>query len=488
MGALVGAGGSEGKLAVVGGRAPKGLGPGGQVALGHAALGHAADALLEFESPSAAVIATPAAFIARAVTWVISALVISAIATAALIPVDKVVTAQGKVVAATPSIVVQPLETAIVRAINVREGELVHAGDLLAQLDPTFAAADMGSLETQVDSLQAEVDRLRAEANGTVYTGAGGGSEARLQAAAFAQRQAERVAKLENYQRKIDSLQTQIARDVEQAAILRQRLSVASSVETMRQTLEHDKVGSRLNSLAATDTRLGMQRDLSSDERSAESNARERQALIAERDAFVQAWNAEISKDLVEQGRKLADAAEQLKKAKLRRQLVELRAPQDAVVMTVAKVSVGSVLQSGSQFLTLVPANAPLELETNVLGRDAGFVHVGDPVAVKFDTFPFTQYGFAEGRVRVVSPDSFSHSASSTTQEEQALADPAIGAQTFYRVRISLDRVKLHDTPVGFHLVPGMPVTADIKVGKRTVLDYMLGRVLPVAMDGMREP
>ncbi len=467
MGALVGTGGSEGKLAVIGGRAPA-----GSAALGPAALGHAADALLEFESPSAAVIATPASFIARAVTWVISALVISAIATAALIPVDKVVTAQGKVVAETPSIVVQPLETAIVRAINVREGELVHGGDLLAQLDPTFAAADMGSLETQGDSLQAEVDRLRAEASGGVYTGEGGGSEARLQAAAFAQRQAERVAKLENYQRKIDSLQTQIARDVEQATILRQRLSVASSVEAMRQTLERDKVGSRLNSLAATDTRLGMQRDLSSDER----------------DAFIQAWNAEISKDLVEQGRKLADAAEQLKKAKLRRQLVELRAPQDAVVMTVAKVSVGSVLQSGSQFLTLVPANAPLELETNVLGRDAGFVHVGDPVAVKFDTFPFTQYGFAEGRVRVVRPDSFSHSASSSTQEEQALADPALGAQTFYRVRISLDRIKLHDTPVGFHLVPGMPVTADIKVGKRTVLDYMLGRVLPVAMDGMREP
>ena len=51
-----------------------------------------------------------------------------------------------------------------------------------------------------------------------------------------------------------------------------------------------------------------------------------------------------------------------------------------------------------------------------------------------------------------------------------------------------MDAVKLHDTPAGFHVVPGMPVTADIKVGQRTVMTYLLGRVLPVAYDGMREP
>ena len=46
----------------------------------------------------------------------------------------------------------------------------------------------------------------------------------------------------------------------------------------------------------------------------------------------------------------------------------------------------------------------------------------------------------------------------------------------------------LHDVPAGFHIVPGMPVTADIKVGKRTVLAYLLGRILPVMSEGMREP
>ena len=60
--------------------------------------------------------------------------------------------------------------------------------------------------------------------------------------------------------------------------------------------------------------------------------------------------------------------------------------------------------------------------------------------------------------------------------------------QAFYRFRGTIDDVNFHDTPPGFRLVPGMPIVADVKVGKRTVLSYLLSRVLPVALDGMREP
>jgi HlyD family secretion protein len=143
-------------------------------------------------------------------------------------------------------------------------------------------------------------------------------------------------------------------------------------------------------------------------------------------------------------------------------------------------------MQSGQQFITLVPTNAPLEVEANISGHDNGFVHVHDPVAIKFDTFPYSQYGMAEGIVRIVSPDSF------TTQSEERNPTSRVPVPTttevFYRSRITLDRVALHDVPTGFHVIPGMPVTADIKVGKRTVLQYLLGLMMPVAREGMREP
>jgi len=201
----------------------------------------------------------------------------------------------------------------------------------------------------------------------------------------------------------------------------------------------------------------------------------------------VQSWHADVSEKLAEATGKLSDARESLNKAQLRRQLVELRAERDATVLTVAKVSVGSVLQSGQQFITLVPADAPLEIEANISGREDGFVHVGDPVAIKFDTFPFIQYGLAYGTVRTMSADSF------TAQDEQRnptgfVPVPGNSGDTYYRARIGIDRVDLHDTPPNFRLMPGMPVTADVKVGKRTVMSYLLGRVLPVVSEGMREP
>ena len=443
--------------------------------------------LLEFHSPTAALAVAPVLHGARGTVWVVCSLTAACISAAALIPIDKVVTAQGKVVAQSATSVVQPLETAIVRSIDVREGQAVRKGDLLARLDPTFATADASALESQVASLAAEVERLQAEAAGTTYKPQDGSPVSVLQGAIFLQHQAERSFKNENYTQKINSLQSQIQRAVADREAYSERLKVAEELERKRVELERLQVGSQINRLAATDSRLEVKRGLGNATNQVEQATRDLQAMQAERDAYNQQWRGQVSQDLTEQGRKLSDARENLNKADLRRQLVEVRAEQDSIVNSIAKVSPGSVLQSGEQFLTLVPSDTPYEVEASVVGMDAGFVHPGDTVTIKFDTFPFTQYGAAEGKVRVVSADSFT---SNPDEKQRGVQQASAGnnAATFYRARISLDEIKLHGTPPGFHVGPGMTVMADIKVGERTVVSYLLSRVLPVAMDGMREP
>jgi HlyD family secretion protein len=210
--------------------------------------------------------------------------------------------------------------------------------------------------------------------------------------------------------------------------------------------------------------------------------------MVAERNEYIDNWHNEGSEKLTEALGKLSDAREQLNKNQLRQQLVELRADTDATVLTISKVSVGSVLTAGQQFITLVPTNAPLEVEANIPGNEDGHVNVGDPVDIKFETFTYSRYGMAHGVVRVVSPDSF------TAQDEQRnptgsvpLPQSQSGAW-FYRSRITLDQINLHGTPVNFHLIPGMPIQADIRVGKQTVLAYMMGKFVPLATEGMREP
>ena len=447
-------------------------------------------ALLEFYSPSAALLEIRPQGAARGVVWSLASMFALATLAAAIIPIDKVVTAPGKLVATRDTIVVQPLEVSIVREINVQEGQIVHAGDVLARLDSTFTTSDKTATGLQVASLRAEVERLRAEAAGKSYQPSSSDSAALVQETIFAQRRSERSFKVENYRQKIDSLQGALNKAMGDVRSFGERMQVAGTVEGKRLELERLGWGSQLNRLQATDQRMSMQAGLQEAQQSAKSAASDLQAMRAEAAAYDQNWRAQVSQDLTDATRKLDDAQGTYTKNDLRSRLVELRADQDATVLARAPVSVGSVLQPADQFLKLVPLNAPLEVDATVAGSEAGYVHVGDTVTVKFDTFPFTHYGTATGTVRIVSPDSFEtpQNQQNVNHGNQPAGQDGPTGMSYYRVKVSIDSVGLHDTPRGFVIAPGMPITADIMVGKRTVLTYIFSRALPVAMDGMREP
>ena len=442
-----------------------------------------ASPLLEFELPTAALMATPVKPAARSMLWTVVSLVVACATAAAIVPIDMVVTTGGgRVVAMQPTIVVQPLETAIVRAINVREGQVVRAGQVLAQLDPTFSAADVGALEVQVRSFQAEVDRLSAEGSNQPYHPSTSDSAVAVQAAIYGERQAQHRSQIESYTQRINSLEEQVARAQHDIRAYSERRDIAADIESRRRELERLQVGSLMNRLSAQDQRVEMERNLSDATGTAERASRELRQMMAERDSFEQQWKAQVNQDLHDRSRSLSDAAESLRKASLRHELVELRAEQDAIVLTVAKVSVGSVLQSGNQFVTLVPLASPLEVEARIAGVDAGYVHEGQKVTVKFDTFPYVRYGTAEGRVRTLSADSF------VGPEDVPRTAAGDRVPPYYMTRIAIDEIKMHGVPGGFQLKPGMPVTADIKAGKRNILAYLFARILPVGLEGMREP
>ncbi len=445
--------------------------------------------ILEFQSPSSAVLAAPVPRGARGIAWFITSMVAACVMAAGFIPVDRVVTMQGKVVSEVPTQVVQPLDTAIVLSIDVHEGEKVHAGQLLARLDPTLAAADVSALQAQVSTYSAQVARMRAEVNNQPFSYTGTDRDMALQAAIFAQRKAQYDYTLENYKQQIDGLVSLIARSEADAAGYRDRLDVAQNLEKMRKELQRLQVGSRLNTLAAEDNRAEMARNLANAEQTASNAKANVAAMVATRDAFMQQWKADIGQQLSDAASKLSDSSEALRKAELHRKLVELRADRDATVLTVAKVSVGSVLQAGQQFFTLMPSDTPLAVEGILSGSEGGFVHLGDPVSIKFDTFDYMHYGMAYGTVRNISADTF---YGGDPQAAQASVVPLPGGPgstlAFYRGQIGIDRVALRDVPANFQVTPGMTVTADIKVGKRTVLEYFMSRIVPIATESMREP
>ena len=116
-----------------------------------------------FQSDSAEILDAPTPLAARLTLHVLAAIIVAGIGLSAIVPLEQVVTARGRVTSVSPKIVVQPLETSIIRQINVREGQVVKAGDVLATLDPTFSTADVTTLTQKIASLEAETARLAAE-------------------------------------------------------------------------------------------------------------------------------------------------------------------------------------------------------------------------------------------------------------------------------------------------------------------------------------
>lgn len=443
---------------------------------------------LEFQSPTAAVIATPLPPIARSTSYILTALVVSALTVAALVKVDKLVTATGVLNSQTPDVSVQAFNAvSVVRDIKVRPGEFVTKGQILATLDPTYTTADVKALTQQEQNYAAQVAQLEAQENDTPYKPDPANPASPLMLQTYNQQMGQYHYTLENYDQQINQLKTQIQGYNQQADYYRQRLGIATKVENMRKKLQELQVGSQLDSEAATDDRVNIQAQLSSAISQAAAAEKQLASVQAQRDSFAQQFKAQTSTDLATALNNLSQARQELTKAQFNNDLVQLQAPQDAVVQSVAPVSIGSVLQAGQQLMELAPVNAPFIVEADVSASESGYVHVGDQVIVKFSTLDPLQYGTAKGTVVSVSPESIN------PQDQQNTATmgpplPTAPQTLYYKAQISLDVMNLHNVPQGFRLVPGMPIEADIKVGKHSVLSYFFSRMAPVAYESLHEP
>jgi hemolysin D len=455
----------------------------------------AAGAILEFQSPTLTLISAPAPFTARITLWLLGSLVVLSLTLLATVPVDRVVATTGIVLAQSPNVIVQPLETAIVRKIYVREGEVVKKGDVLAELDPTFANSDEKSTVAQMESLKAQVARLKAELANKPYL-SDGSQYGQLEEVAYLQRHQQFTTQVEQYDEQMKSLQAKI--DLAKGDIdgYQRRLVGLRTVEDMRKELEKFQVGSKLNTLAAIDQRMQIDQSLADAKATYDGAQKDLAAQIAQRDAWIAQWYADTQQLESQQERLLSDMEGQASKNTLRSKLVTLRAEADSVVLSVARVAPGTVLQSGVQLMTTVPADSKLEVSAPIDGADAGFVTEGAKVAVKFDTLPYFRYGYAAGHVVKVSSDSFTDPTSGQTNPTDQ--QPTISTEApqnlgtapvyYYRATIAIDRLELKHPPASFRIKPGMPIEADIRVGKRSILQYLFDRVVPFMATGMREP
>jgi hemolysin D len=441
-----------------------------------------ADALIRvFQSETAEIREDPEPAQLRLTLPALAGLFVALLAVTAVMPLDRVVTSSaGQIVTAEPTIVLQALDPSIIKTLDVREGELVKSGQLLATLDPTFTTADVSALTMQIASLEAQIARGEAELGHRDFDPPLGSTAqaayTALQKTYYLQRKGQFEAQLTAYAQQIAQNRATIRKLTDDLAHYDDRVKVSQEIEKMRASLAASQVGSRLNLLIATDQRLEMLRSLDSDRNGLVESEHQLAATIANRDAFSQQWAAQVSQELVTAKNALDSAREQLAKAARHQDLVRLAAPDDAVVLKLAKLSVGSVLKEADPFITLAPMRSPVEAEVHILARDVGFCRPGDMVTLKLDPFHFVEHGTASGRLRWISEGAF------TQDENGSATDP------YYKARIALTEVSLKSVPDSFRLVPGMTLTADIQVGTRSAFMYIWRGVIRGVGEAMREP
>ncbi len=191
-------------------------------------------------------------------------------------------------------------------------------------------------------------------------------------------------------------------------------------------------------------------------------------------------------------------ASEQLRKAERMRQYQELRAPVDGVVQQLAVTTVGGIVQPAQPLMVIVPCsggasdasscNGGVTVEAFVQNKDIGFVKVGQRVAVKLEAFNFTDYGLIEGQVITISRDAIDQSqqpVGSVRDENGRPIQP--GLVYAAKVELACGPKDPARHPLCDRVQPGMSLQAEIKTGRRRIIQYLLSPISQALSEAGRE-
>lgn len=418
------------------------------------------------------ILETPPSPAGRATLWTILAFFSLTVAWATLSDVDIVAVGQGRIIPTGHSKTVQPLEIGKVAAIHVTEGQNVRAGEVLIELDPSSAQADVDRLINERDTTWREVGRLRRLSDWLTRDHPPSREEQQAAEDDLLQRQwreyEDRLSVLEHEQEKQRAERYSARRQVEKLeAILP---IVAKRAKDLR-GLAEQKLLSEQQYLHTEQERLETYHDLQTQK----GRVAELDATIRELDARLGFAQSEFHRQVLERleaaEARHAAIRQELKKASTRRKMQTITTPVDGVVQQLAVHNIGAIVTPAQDLMVIVPQGHRLEVEATLENKDVGFVEVGQKVEIKIDTFPFTRYGTVAGEVVGISSD--------------AVADEHKGL--VYKMRVLMERSVIEVNGAAVRLSPGMTVTVETKTGTRKIIEFFLSPLLRYAYESVRE-
>jgi hemolysin D len=460
--------------------------------------GHTEEA--EFLPAALEIVETPPAPASRYIAATIIAFFAIALLWACIGTVDIIATAQGKIVPTGRTKTIQPLESGVVRAIHVQDGQKVKAGDVLIEIDTTISASERDRLKN--DHMQAMLDTARLKAafdlesdpaKSFIAPEGATDAEVALQKKLLMNQVDEIRAKLSDLDHQI--AQNTGSRDAVASTItkLNESIPYLEKRADARKTLLDKGYGSKLDYFTVEQDLIEHQQEL-----------KVQQGHLAEAEADIAAHKEQRReaedeyrhtnlKDLAEAEQKSASLGEQLLQAAQKYRLQTLTAPVDGTVQQLAVHTEGGVVTPAQALMSIVPADSRLEIEAMISNKDIGFVHEGEEAEIKIDTFDFTRYGLIHGKVQSVSQDAILRQKPGQMPDDQRRtgdetqdSEPE-GQELVYSARVSLEKTQMQVDDRWVNLSPGMAVTVEIKTGSRRVIQYLLSPLLRHKHQAMRE-
>jgi len=420
----------------------------------------------------------------RRVLWALLALLAFLLVWALVGRLDIVAVAEGKLVPASYLKIVQPSEAGIVKDILVREGESVSAGQVLMRMDALLTEADLVALGTEHTRRRLQLARIDAELSGQGFVGSPGTPAVLVQEAQA------------HYQANRGALSAALAEERSRLAKAEQELAAARQQKERLETvlphyLEQDQAYVRLVQEGFAGALMGSDKRRERVEKEQEL-ATQGHLIASARASIVQSQKKlrqieadhqrSLHAERMEALGQFDRLTQELQKLEHRRQLLELKAPHDGVIKDLATHTAGTVVQPGTVLASLVPREEKLKVEVWVPNEDIGFVRPGQPVKLKFAPYTFQKYGMGHGTVEHVSADAQSEEEA----RDRGLQGP--GQRPLrYKALVMLEASGLEMNGVSYPLAVGMQTTAEILLGSRTVMEYLLSPVKKAWHEAGRE-
>lgn len=434
---------------------------------------------LQFLPAALALQETPVSPAPRVACWALLSFAGLALLWSLLGRLDIVAVAPGRVVLNDGSKTIQAIETASIKAIRVADGQTVKAGDTLVELDDVGPLSDQDRLRGELGAAQLQAARGQA-----LLASLDGDSDrplarpAAADEARFAEAGQLLAGQLAEHRARLARLEADIAeREAAQRTTLETLSKLEQTVPLARQRasdlrdLAERNFISRHGYLEREQARIEQEADLAAQASRLEQTRASLQQSRRQR-SQVMAEARRTALDAIATAQQKAAAIEQdLRKAEARRAALRLTAPVDGTVQQLAVQTVGGVVTPAQPLMRVVPDDTPLEVEALVDNGDIGFVRTGQEVIVKVQTFPFTRYGTLQGRIASVSRD--------------AVGDDKRGL--VYSARVRLEKTTLEADGATFRLGAGMAVSAEVKIGTRRVIDYVLSPLAQHLDEALRE-